>query len=126
PVAGQVLGDVLLVGLQRAAADLQQLGVAPQALDHVLSHVAVAAQDLNRRVGDLLAHGGRDQLDPVRVDAAAGPLQVHAPGGVVDVGPGRLPGRVAAPDVALDLPEVADRAPERLALVGVAAHDLQA
>ena len=33
----EILGDVLLVRLERAAADLEQLGVAPQALDDVLA-----------------------------------------------------------------------------------------
>src|SRR5215831_3685785 len=61
--------DVLLVGLDGAAADLEQLGVAPQSLDLVLADVAVAAEHLDRAVGDLLAHRRAEELDAVRVDA---------------------------------------------------------
>src|SRR5262245_5264319 len=52
--ARQVARDVLLVRLDRAAADFHQLRVAPQALDPVLSDVAIAAKHLDRAVGDLL------------------------------------------------------------------------
>src|SRR5215475_4498465 len=60
-----VLGDVLLVRFQGTATDLEQLSVAPQPLDDVLAHVAVAAEDLNGAIGDLLADAGGKQLAPV-------------------------------------------------------------
>ena len=67
----QIPRQVLVVGLERAAADLEQLGVAPEPLDHVLAHVAVAAQHLDRRVGGALAGLGGEQLGGVGVDALA-------------------------------------------------------
>src|SRR5258708_22954716 len=42
------LGDDLLHDLVRPGADPRQAGVAPGALDRELSHVAVAAEDLDR------------------------------------------------------------------------------
>jgi ABC-type hemin transport system ATPase subunit len=69
--AGEVARHVLLVRLERAAADLEQLRVAPQPLDVVLAHVAVAAEHLDRPVGDVLGHGRAVELHAVGVEAAA-------------------------------------------------------
>ena len=52
--ARQVARDVLLVRFERAAADLHQLGVAPELLDAILGAVAVAAEHLDRGIGDFL------------------------------------------------------------------------
>ena len=46
-VVSEVSGDVLLMALEGAAAYLQQLSVAPQHLDHVLTDLAVASHHLN-------------------------------------------------------------------------------
>ena len=116
----QILGDVLLVRFQRAAADLEQLGVAPQALDDVLAHVAVAAEHLDGAVGDLLADAGGEELGAVGVDAVAVAVEVEPARRVVDVAARRLVLGVGLGDVALDLAVLADRHAERLALVGVA------
>src|SRR4029453_5057761 len=59
----QVARDVLLVRPARAPADLEQLRVAPQPLHPVLPDVAVAAEHLDRAVGDLLGHRRAEQLD---------------------------------------------------------------
>jgi len=50
-----------VVALERAAADLEELRVAPELLDLVLRDVAVAAVDLDRGVGDVLGDGRRLQ-----------------------------------------------------------------
>src|SRR5512139_1510009 len=81
----QVLGHVLVVGLEGAAADLEQLGVAPQALDDVFAHVAVAAEDLDGAVGDLLADAGGEELGAVGVDPVAVVVEVELAGGLVHV-----------------------------------------
>src|SRR5690606_371913 len=116
--------DVLLVRFDGAAADLDELGVAPEALDDVLAHVAVTAQHLDRPGGDPLAHRGRDELGPVGLHAVALPGEVHPPGDVVHVRAAGPVLGVALGDVALDLPELPDRPSERLALRRVAHHDL--
>ena len=56
---GEVADHVLVVALERAAADLEELRVAPELLDLVLRDVAVAAVDLDRGVGDVLGDGRR-------------------------------------------------------------------
>ena len=53
--AREIAGHVLLVRLERAAADLEQLRVTQQALDRELGAIAVAAEHLHGIVGDLLA-----------------------------------------------------------------------
>ena len=53
------------------AADLEQLGVAPQPLDDVLAHVAVSAEHLDGGVGGPLAHLGGKELGRVGIDALA-------------------------------------------------------
>ena len=58
---GEVADHVLVVALERAAADLEELRVAPELLDLVLRDVAVAAVDLDRGVGDVLGDGRRLQ-----------------------------------------------------------------
>ena len=106
-----------MVRLERAAADLQQLGVAPQPLDDVLAHVAVAAEHLDGGVGGPLARLGSKELRRVGVDALAHLRQIHAPRRVVHQGPcGPVLGE-ALGDVALHLPVLADRHAEALALV---------
>src|SRR5262249_5091029 len=119
PRARQVARDVLLVRLDGAAADLEQLRVAPQALDAILADVAVPAEDLDRAVGHLLRHGGAEELDAVRVDARAGSGQVERRGDLVDVAPTGHEAGIGVGDVALDLPELVDRLPEGLPLRGV-------
>jgi hypothetical protein len=47
-VLADIAGHVLVVGLVGASADLQQLGVSPQPLHLVFTHIAVAAQHLYR------------------------------------------------------------------------------
>src|SRR4029453_17100295 len=81
----QVARDVLLVRLDRAAADLEQLRVAPQPLHPVLPDVAVAAEHLDRAVGDLLGHRRAEQLDTVGVDARARPRQGERRGNLAAV-----------------------------------------
>src|SRR6185369_8112601 len=48
--------------LRRAAAELDELRVAGKALDHVLLHVAVAGQNVDRLEGDEGAHLGAVEL----------------------------------------------------------------
>jgi len=59
------------MALEGAAAYLQQLSVAPQPLDHVLTDVAVASHHLNGSVCDVLGRGSAVQLDTVRVQTVA-------------------------------------------------------
>jgi len=59
------------VRLERAAADLDQLGVAPALLDAILGAVAVAAEHLHRGVGDLLGGGRREQPRGVGAEPVA-------------------------------------------------------
>ena len=92
-----------MVRFQRPAADLEQLGVAPQPLDDVLAHVAVAAENLDRRVGGALAGLGGEQLGRVGVDALARRGEVEAARRVVDEAARGAPLREALGDVALDL-----------------------
>jgi hypothetical protein len=40
--AGEIFGDIFLMGFQRSAADFEQLRIPPQPLDHILTEVAVA------------------------------------------------------------------------------------
>src|SRR5205807_8164224 len=56
------LADELLHDLVGAGADPAQAGITPGALDRELPHVAVAAQDLDRLVGDPDRVLGRQQL----------------------------------------------------------------
>src|SRR5688572_32958270 len=108
-IPAKVLRQVLVVRLERAAADLEQLGVAPEPLDHVLAHVAVAAEHLDRGVGDALADLRGDELGGVGVGALAGLGEVDASRGVVHVVACGAPFRVSLREVALDLAVLADR-----------------
>src|SRR4051794_15026667 len=63
--AREVARDVLLVRFERAAADLDELGVAEELFDAEFGAVAVAAEDLDRGVGDFLGGGGGEQLGGV-------------------------------------------------------------
>src|SRR4051812_13526021 len=96
-------------------ADPVQPQVAPGPLDLVLTHVTGAAEDLQALVGHRAAHLGGVQLG--HRDLAHGVLAVgEAPGGGVDeLTRGFDLGRHRRELVADDL-EVADLAPERLAL----------
>jgi hypothetical protein len=67
----EILRDVLLVRLDGAAADLEELRVAPEALDRVLAAVARAAHHLHRVVRAHLADGRREELGRVGADAVA-------------------------------------------------------
>src|SRR5438045_8921915 len=90
-VPRQIAGDVLLVRLDRAAADLQQLGVAPPPLHLILADGAVAAEHLDRAVGDVLGYRRAEQLDAVGIDAVAAALEAQVSGGLVDVRAARHP-----------------------------------
>ena len=99
-------------------ADPVQALVAVGALDLVLLHVAVAAVDLDALVGDLVADAGREQLR--HRDLADGVLAVgEAPRGRVDHLLRRLDLRRHVGELVADDLEPADRAAERLALLGV-------
>ena len=113
------------MGLDGAAADLDQLGVAEELLDAELGAVAPAAEDLDRGVGDLLGGGGGEQLGGVGADPVA---VVGAGGGRdrVDQGADGLDLGVALAQVALDLAVLVQRLAERLALGAVAQHDVEA
>jgi len=121
----QVARDVLLVRLEGAAADLDQLGVAPELLDAVLRAVAVAAEDLDRRVGDLLGRGRAEQLRGVGAHAVARGRR-HRRGDAVDQRAHRLDLRVRLAEVALDLAVLVDRLAEAVALLRVPRHRLEA
>src|SRR4029450_2641772 len=107
--ARQVAGDVPLVRLDGAAADLEQLGVAPQTLHAILADVAVAAEHLDGAVGDLLRHRRAEQLDAVRVHAIPRRRQLERAGDLVDVAAPRHEGGAGGGDVALDLAGLVDR-----------------
>ena len=66
-----ISGHVLVVRLVGAAANLQQLGVPPEALHLVLTHIAVASQHLDGAVRDALGHGRAVELHTVSVQAVA-------------------------------------------------------
>src|SRR5437773_5160934 len=73
----QIPSDILLMRLERAAADLDQLGVAPELFDSVFAAVAVAAEHLDRSIGNFLGGGRGEQLggigaEPVAVIGADG------------------------------------------------------
>src|SRR4029077_5629443 len=55
--AREVARDFFWVRFDRPAADLHQLRVAPELLDAVLAAVTVAAEHLDRGVGDFLRSG---------------------------------------------------------------------
>ena len=71
-VLEQVSRDVLLVGLKRSAPDFEELGVSPEALDVVLTDIAVATHDLHGRIGDFLGRRRGKEFDAVGVEALAG------------------------------------------------------
>src|SRR6266480_1143410 len=101
-----------------AGADPVEANVAVGALELVLLHVAVAAEDLDALVGDLAADAGREQLhlgdltDRVLAIGVAPRDHVVELLGGLDLG-GHL--RELVPDGL----EAADRAAERLTLLGV-------
>ena len=73
-----------MMRLERTAANLKQLTVAPEPLDDVLAHVAIPAEDLHRAVGDILAHR-RKQLDAIGVETIARGVQIHSVGDLVEI-----------------------------------------
>ena len=77
---GEVANHVLVVRLEGPAADLEELGVAPELLDLVLGDVAVAAVDLDGGVGDVFGDGRGEELDAVGVEAVAGGGEVEVDG----------------------------------------------
>mmetsp|Transcript_50457 Transcript_50457/g.134937 ORF Transcript_50457/g.134937 Transcript_50457/m.134937 type:complete len:332 (-) Transcript_50457:365-1360(-) len=123
---GEVPDHVLVVGLVGAAADLQELGVPPEALDVVLADVAVAAQDLDGSVGHILGHDPTVELHAVCVEAVAHGVQLQVLGGLVDVGAARHVLRVGLRDEALHLAEGVEVRAEGLALPRVPVHLLGA
>mmetsp|Transcript_16858 Transcript_16858/g.47965 ORF Transcript_16858/g.47965 Transcript_16858/m.47965 type:complete len:270 (-) Transcript_16858:669-1478(-) len=122
----QVADHVLVVRLVCAPPDLQQLRIPPQALNVVLTHVAVAAHDLDGTVGHVLAHRAAVELHAVGVQAVAGGVQVEVAGRLVDVAAARLVLRVGLGDEALHLPEAVEVGAERLPLPRVLVHLLDA
>ena len=108
-----------------AAADRAQARVARGALDPVLDHVAGAAVDLQARVGDVERGALREELRlghlAQRVLAADEEAQR-----VVGQRAARLDQRRHLGELVADHLEAADRAPERLALAGVAQRLLEA
>src|SRR5687767_8153895 len=123
-LAEQRAGDDEPLDLARALVDLGDLGVAVVALGGELLRVAVAAEDLDRLAGLAARDGAGEQLrlgalDGVRV---AGLLQARgAPGQRA----GGLDLRLHVGELLLDRAEPADRAAERVALLGVAARRVQ-
>src|SRR5262249_6338615 len=118
-------GDVLLVRLERAATDLEQLRVAEEALHLVLAAISPAAEHLHRVVGDLLPDRRGEELRGVGAQAIprarADPARDR-----VDQRPRRFGLGVALTDVALDLTMFGDALPERSPIDRVARHDLDA
>src|SRR5262249_12354087 len=123
--AREIAGEVLLVRLERATADLEQLRVPQQALDRELGAVAPAAEDLHGVVGDLLPDRGGEQLRGVGA-AAVRPVGPDAPGDVIDQAARRLRLGIRLGNVALDLSVLRNRLAERAALDAVAQHDREA
>lgn len=113
------------MGFQRAAADLEQLRVTPQALDRVLAAVAGAAHHLHRPVGDGLAHRRGEQLGRVGQHARV-VVGADLARGVVGEALGGLGHRVAFGDVPLHLTELGDGLAERAALERVVVPQLEA
>ena len=106
-------------------ADPVEAHVAPDALDAVLLHVAGAAVDLDALVGDLDGDARGVQLG--HRDLAHGVLAVlEAPGRRVDHLARRLDLRRHLGELVADDLEVADRAAERVALLGVLERLLEA
>src|SRR5687768_2659180 len=100
--AQQLLGQVLLVRLEGASPDLEQLRVPEETLHLVLRAVPPSAEDLHRVVGDLLAHRSREQLRRVGAHPVA-PVVARLAGDRVDERARSLRLRVALGEVALDL-----------------------
>ena len=65
-VVEEVAGDHDPLDLRRALVDARHLRVPHQALDRVVAHVPVAAEDLHRLGGDPHRHLAREQLGPAR------------------------------------------------------------
>ena len=61
-VADHVARDERLLNLARAFIDAEQSHVAIEALDSILFHVAGAAEDLHRAIGDAAHHFAGEQL----------------------------------------------------------------
>src|SRR5262245_44112986 len=113
------------MALERAAADLVELGVAQEALDLVLLRVAVAAEHLHGIVGDTLGGRSGEELGRVGTEAIAA-LGRYTRGLAVKQAAGRLGLGVGLADVALDLTELGNRLAERVPLRRVAHHGVHA
>src|SRR5690606_22346853 len=122
----EIARHVLVVRIDGAAADLEELGVTIEPLDLVLSRVAVAAEDLDGAVGDVLSHRGAEELHAVRVEPMAGPIERHLGCREIGVGASGHELGVALGDVALDLAVLTELLPEALSVTGVSVHDLDA
>ncbi len=70
--ATELPAHVFVVCFEGTAADLEELGVAPQSLDDVLGHVALPTEYLNRAVSHVLGHGGGEQLGAIGIETVAG------------------------------------------------------
>src|SRR5215211_8100084 len=116
--------DHLEHDLVGACADAVQADVAIGALDLVLLHVAIATEDLDALVGDLAAHAGGHQLHHRDLAHRVLAIGVAPRGDVVELLRG-LDLRRHVGELVTDGLEAADRAAERLALLGVLERPLE-
>src|SRR5260221_9005054 len=118
PVPEQAARDHQPLDLAGAFVDLHHPGVAVVALDRVLLHVAVAAVDLNRLVGDPGRRLAGVELGHRRLARERTPA-VLEPGGALEQEPRRLQAPLHLGELELHRLDPRDRTAERLALLGV-------
>lgn len=84
-VLADVATHVLVVRLVGASTDLVQLGVSPQSLHLVFSHISISSQQLDGPVGDVLGHGSAIQLHSIRVQSVSETGQIQLSRDVVHI-----------------------------------------
>mmetsp|Transcript_22094 Transcript_22094/g.50951 ORF Transcript_22094/g.50951 Transcript_22094/m.50951 type:complete len:138 (+) Transcript_22094:155-568(+) len=70
-VALEVTHHIFMMCLVSTATNLEKLGITPQLLNVVLSHISVTAKDLNGTICHILSHLCAKQLYTVRIKAVA-------------------------------------------------------
>ena len=111
-ILGEITCNVLVVRFVRSTSNLKQFGIAPKALNVVLTDVPIATQCLDGAVCYPFAHVAAEKLNAIRVCAVSGLVELQFRGHIIDIAPARHVLPIGLSDVPLDLAERRERLPK--------------